>query len=161
LQNGIALLMQIGDTLRQSGAEPSGGRTRGGEEAGGKGDEPEMRDRIYISLTFNALFMPPPDSFTRSREAAEEYLKTPGARTPPEIWINLACAYGQEHAFRSGDAVAQADLAAKALRAANKALEIDPSWKPRLVQLLNTDGGDDDLASLRSEPGFRALLGLK
>lgn len=42
-----------------------------------EGLEPEMRDRIYISYTFNALFLKP-DGFNLAREAALEYLQSPG-----------------------------------------------------------------------------------
>ena len=121
-----------------------------------KGLEPEMRDRVYISYTFNALFLKEPDGFNLAREAALEYLKSSGGRTPPpEILINLACAYGQEHAWKAGDAVAQAKLRDKALKAAREALDIDASWKPRLRQLL----ADDDLASFKDDPDFHTLLG--
>ncbi len=121
-----------------------------------KGLEPEIRDRIYISYTFNALFLPPPEGFKLAREAALEYLQNPGAQTPPEILINLACAYGQEHASRAGDATAQAELRGKALQAAREVLDIDSSRKPRLRQLLS----NDDLASFKDDLDFKKLLGL-
>ncbi len=121
-----------------------------------KGLEPEIRDRIYISYTFNALFLPPPEGFKLAREAALEYLQNPGARTPPEILINLACAYGQEHASWAGDGTTQAELRGKALQAAREVLDIDSSRKPRLRQLLT----NDDLASFNDDQEFRTLLGL-
>ena len=121
-----------------------------------KGLEPEIRDRIYISYTFNALFLEP-DGFNLAREAALEYLKNPGGRTPPpEILINLACAYGQEHALGRGDAQQQTELRDKALQAAREALDIDASWRPRLRQLLS----DDDLASFKDDLDFKTQLGL-
>ena len=126
------------------------------------GAQPSMRERIYISYTFNALFLAPPDGFNRARRAAEEFLTNPGARIPPEILVNLACAYGQEYAFRKGDDSARAELRAKALAAVRKTLEIDGSWRPRLIQLLKGESrGDDDLVSFRDDKEFRALLGLQ
>ncbi len=127
-----------------------------------RGIEPSMRERIYISYTFNALFLAPPDGFSKARRAAEQFLQDPGARTPPEIMVNLACAYGQEFAFRQGDDLAQAELRGQALAAVRRTLEIDGSWKPRLIQLLRGErSGDDDLVSFRDDKEFRALLGWK
>ena len=72
---------------------------------------------------------------------------------------DLACALGQEFAFRS-DPVVKADLRERCLGAIRRTLEINPGWKRRFIELLTGEGGDDDLASFRQDPDFRSLLGL-
>ena len=124
-----------------------------------RGEEPAMRLRVYISYTFNALFLPPPDGFRRARKAAEDFLKDADGGRQPEILVNLACALGQEHAFRTDPAV-KADLRVQCLAAIRRTLEIDPAWKRRFIELLNGEGDDNDLASFRGDAEFRTLLGL-
>ncbi len=120
------------------------------------GQEPHMRDRVYISYTFNALFLPPPEGYHMAREAALEYL----ANTPqpkPEILVNLACAYGQQHAAAKDDTI-RTEARDKAVDAMKKALAIDPSWRSRFAQLLKGEGGDNDLVTLREDQEIAAML---
>lgn len=120
------------------------------------GLEPNMRDRIYISYTFNALFLPPPEGYHLARDAAQEYLATT-PQPKPEVLTNLACAYGQQHASAKDETVKR-EARDNAVDAIKRALAIDPNWRSRFIQLTNGDGGDDDLVTLRDDPEIVAML---
>lgn len=122
------------------------------------GKEPEMRDRVYISYTFNALYLPKPEGYTAARDAAEEYLKQE-SRPRPEILVNLTCAYGQQFSHIDGDAQKR-EAREKALAAMKRTLSLDPGWRPRFVELFEGKDGDTDLVQFRDDEDFKAALGL-
>jgi tetratricopeptide (TPR) repeat protein len=123
-------------------------------------NEPDLalKERVYVSYTYNALFLPAPEGFQKARQAAEEYVGTAGNKPSAEVWINLACTWGQEAATNTASLPA---AKAKAIEALGEALKIDAGWGPRLQSLVaGTAGADDDLAIFKGDGEVRAAVGL-
>ena len=122
--------------------------------------DPEVRRQVYVSYTFNHLYLPPPDGYTKAREAALEYVSRPDNLPSGDVFLNLACAYGQQ-ASHEGAQANVADLRAKALVAVQSALSVTPRLQPRVQQMLEGRApGDDDLQAFAQDPEFRRVAGL-
>lgn len=150
-----APLAKVVDELRQAAASSLGG-------------DAQVRADVVASLTFNELYLTPPDSFTTAIADAEKYLATLPPELSAAVWVNLACAYGQEARrmdIEGRSAEQFAPIRAKALDAIRTALRVDPHCRERLAALLEPSQdqagqGEDDLAVFRDDPEFRAVLGL-
>jgi len=76
-------------------------------------------------------------------------------------WFYVAAAFGQQlKDARANDDSALAESALEnALDAAKRAVRLDGSYRARLWNISNPQGPDDDLAGLRDDPRFLALVG--
>lgn len=130
--------------------------------------DPELKKKIYRSLTFQSLYLPPPDGFEAAIKFGEEYVNTPDNLPSPAIWTNLACGYGQKAAWlikQSAPGNEIADARAKALNAAGNAVKFGESWKKRIRELLVKDSPgknpeDNDLEIFEEDTAFRELVDL-
>ncbi len=128
--------------------------------------DPDLRRQVYVSYTFNALYLDPPTGFERSRDAAIEYVASSQNLPSGDVWFNLACAYGQEYAHETRrtatpDPTRLDELRAKSLEALKRALEINPQLIPRAQEMLQgRSREDDDLNPFAGDPAFRAAANL-
>jgi len=126
-------------------------------------NDPDVRRQIYQSFTFNALYVPPPGGYQTARAGALEY--TSRADNPPsgDVFLNLACAYGQQvtHEGLQPETPGYEEVRKRALEALEAALLADPRLRPRVQQLLEgRSPGDDDLEPFSKDPEFRRIAGL-
>lgn len=125
-----------------------------------------LRRDIYASYTFNALYLDPPEGFTRARDAALEYVNEPANLPSGDVWLNLACAYGQQNVYEKPNADAPETEQLKhirdeALKALKQVVSVEPRLIPRAQQLLDgRSPGDDDLVAFRKDREFREAIGL-
>ena len=133
-----------------------------------KSTDRDLKRRVYESASFQALYMRPPRSFERAIQLGEEYTHDPSSTPSAQVWVNLACAYGQE--FRRGEDDRPRPgrglemLAKLALEAAKEAIRIDPSRKDVLRSLMcpspaQKEAREDDLAVFADDEDFKTLLG--
>jgi tetratricopeptide (TPR) repeat protein len=120
---------------------------------------------IYASYTFNALYLDRPEGFLRARKAAEEYVLNRQSLPSGDVWLNLACAYGQQYDEASKapgvDAETLRALRDKALDALKSSVRVDPRLNSRAQQLLDGRAeGDDDLKAFEKDKEFREAVGL-
>ena len=130
--------------------------------------DPELKKNIYRSLTFQALYVPPPDGFEDAIKFGEEYVNSADTLPFPAIWTNLACGYGQKAAWLIKQSAPEKEIAKardKALNAAANAVKFGDSWKKRVRELLVKDfpgknPEDNDLEVFENDDEFRALVDL-
>jgi tetratricopeptide (TPR) repeat protein len=134
----------------------------------------DVKRKVYRSITYHFLFQPPPEGFSKAIQFGEEYINDPANQpvVSGAIWVNLASAYGQkfrwliENRESITDATTQLQQTRDAaLNAVRKALEIDPSWKQKLTELLvknqpGKDPNENDLEVFENDNDFRTALGL-
>jgi hypothetical protein len=121
---------------------------------------------IYNSIIYFYLYLSPPDGFTDAIKYGEEYLKN-SAPSRASIWINMACAYGQQYGYlqpRNETGTPEKLLAVKtvAFQAVRNALRISPMTASRFRELATgvPDPEDDDLKVFASDEEFRQMIGL-
>ena len=117
------------------------------------------KDRLTVddalSLMYSMLYQEDPDKVIDF--AAQ--LSTGDAVKRPDYWFYLATAFGQKlRHFERGSAEWQS-ARDNALDSARRAVAIDPLYRQRLWTISEPDGFDDDLAPLRDDADFRALVG--
>jgi tetratricopeptide (TPR) repeat protein len=124
--------------------------------------DPDLRRKIYESLTYVALYQPEPDGFTQAIFYGTAYIAEPTNLPSAVIWVNLAAAYGQQARWtKAHDGRIDALVRSRARDAALEAIRLDPSEKTFLASLLQGDrSGEDDLAVFKDDPEFRQLLSL-
>jgi len=127
------------------------------------------RDRRAVeNLAFGALYAPSPDGFTRTIEAAREFLDDAHHRDVPDdanLYAYLACAYGQQYRWAAEHGAEAQELAAirdHAVDAVKRAVALGARWRPLLRNLATPAAGsnEDDLVALARDPELRSLLGL-
>jgi hypothetical protein len=125
--------------------------------------DPDLRRKIYESLTYVALYQPEPDGFTQAIFYGTAYTVEPTSLPSAVIWVNLAAAYGQQARWiKAHEGHMDAPVKGRALDAAREAIRLDPSEKAFLASLLLGDRpGEDDLAVFKDDNEFRQLLGLQ
>ncbi|MFN2445325.1 MAG: hypothetical protein ABR606_07060 [Vicinamibacterales bacterium] len=107
----------------------------------------QLRATIYASLTFNALYMPPPGGYETAREAALAYIARPDNLENAEVWFNLASAYGQEHTEQQkagADPGVLKKLRDEALHALEQAIALEPRLRARARAMIEGKAGEDD-----------------
>ena len=128
--------------------------------------EPKLKKDIYRSLTFQALYQPPPKGFEDAIKFGEEYVRDAQNLPEPAIWTNLAAAYGQEAAWLAShspvDQQAFDEARRRALDTAGKAIEFGERWENRIRVLLlknapNKDPRDNDLEIFRTGQRVSAI----
>ena len=126
--------------------------------------DPSIKQDIYNSMIYLALYQRPPDGFLKAIEWGEEYTKK-STPTSGSVWLNLAAAYGQKYRYlkEHGENVSPAQLNEvrdRALEAVKQTLKVSPSAKPRLRELtMNGTNLDDDIRVLfEDSPELQALL---
>jgi tetratricopeptide (TPR) repeat protein len=124
--------------------------------------DPDLRRKIYESLTYLALYQPEPDGFTQAIFFGTAYTAEPTNLPSAVIFVNLAAAYGQQARWtKTHDGQLDVTVRARALDAARFAIRLDPAEKGFLASLLKGDRpGEDDLAVFKDDNEFRELLGL-
>lgn len=130
------------------------------------------RMKVYRGLTFYYLYNAPPSGFENTIKYGKEYASDANPRKIQSsgIWVNLACAYGQQWKWlKEKENADQAKLDAArddAFNAAQEALKLDAKqiWLNRLRTLLQKniekDPTDNDLEVFENDEKFRKLLGL-
>ena len=131
--------------------------------------DPKLKRDIYRSLTFQALYQPPPKGFEDAIKFGDEYVHDGQNIQEPAIWTNLAAAYGQRATWLAvqapGDKQAFDEARRRAFDAASKAIEFGELWRDRIRELLlkdapNKDPQDNDLEIFERDGEFRRLVGL-
>ena len=125
--------------------------------------DPDLRRKIFESLTFLELYEPEPEGFTQAILYGTSYVSNPASLPSAVIWVNLAAAYGQQArwSMKHGDGI-DGGAKSRALEAVKKAINLDSSQKRFLASLLEptADSEDDDLSVFREMNEFRSVLGL-
>lgn len=133
------------------------------------GTEPALKRNIFRSLTFQALYQPPPKGFEDAIKFGEEYVSEPRNIPDAGIWINLAAAYGQKAAWLRAHTPVNPEefkqARKRALEAATRAAQFGERSKDRIRELLVKDSPnkhpeDSDLEVFEKDPDFRKLVGL-
>jgi|GEM_PF-3347313 len=123
---------------------------------------PEVVHRIFVDLTFHALYLPPPEGYTRAIAYGTDYNGRRRKLASGEVWLNLACAWAQKYADPS--ALEKGESQGRAFDALHTALALDPALTERARQLLGIGIGeedaDQDLRPFQTDPEFRQLVGL-
>ena len=132
----------------------------------GPNTPPETTLLYYERLTYSALYEPSPAGFEKAIEYFKQYLKV--ATKPPSarLYVNLACAYGQQYDWeRKHDNRADVltDIRGRALDAVQKALQIDPGTKSVLQFVWEKNANkvsseENDLEVFYEDPDFQKLL---
>jgi len=81
-----------------------------------------------------------------------------------DFWFYLAAAFGQKHkALTRSEASSEERRSARdnALDCARRAVELDFTYKPRLLNLSDPEGMDDDLSDFRDDPDFVKIVGAR
>ena len=126
---------------------------------------PDLRRKIYESLTYLYLYEPPPQGFTQAISYGEQYTSAGGNLPSDVIWVNLTCAYGQQAASEKAKGAPIASIRDKAFAAAQDAIRLDPTNQKFLAGLMDPPPkkaaeGENDLAVFSDDAAFRTLLGL-
>lgn len=125
--------------------------------------DPRTAEDIYNSIIYRALYLPPPEGFSKAIEYGESFVKQLVPKDA-SIWINLASAYGQQYKYEKEQGAAPErlqEIRAKALDAVKKALSLDPQTSSRFGELLHGSGADpadDDLKVFEDDPDFQKLI---
>lgn len=128
-----------------------------------------LKKNIYRSLTFQALYLPPPEGFEDAIKYGSEYVEDTYTVPDPAIWTNLAAAYGQKAAWYATqpnpDAKTSSEIRESALNAVRKAASLGNRWKQRLLELMvkgfpNKSSDDNDLEFFEMDNEFREAVGL-
>jgi hypothetical protein len=128
---------------------------------------PETKLLYYERLTYTALYEPEPTGFLKAIGYARRYLKEEPQRTSGRLFVNLACAFGQQYDWeKKHDNRAQAlkEIRQSALDAVREALRLDPGsknvlklvWDPKASKMSDEE---NDLEVFYEDPEFQALLG--
>ena len=124
----------------------------------------DVAEDIYNSIVYFYLYVPPAEGFTKAIEYGEQYLK---AHTPSRqsLWVNLACAYGQQYEYLKSSASEKelTDIKKKAHDAIRHALDLNPQSAVRFRELAtgSADPEDNDLQALaKDDDELRTLIGL-
>lgn len=111
---------------------------------------------------YAALYEAPPEGFERAIKLLESYLDKPTAMKTPMLFVYLASAYGQKHAYLlAANRRVEADaIKEKAIAAVEDALRRGPETKGLLMQLYRgADPSENDLVSLQGDGRLEELLG--
>jgi tetratricopeptide (TPR) repeat protein len=110
----------------------------------------DVRGDILLDLMFNYLYREPPDNFNRVIDIGAEYIGDRRLLPDARVYVYLAAAYGQQYEWlstQSADASVRDPIGQKAVEAAKRALEMDPTWKGALrVLFQGVDPEESDLA---------------
>jgi hypothetical protein len=111
-----------------------------------------------LDVMFDLLYKP--EGYRRVIDLGAQLAHSPIAKTAT-YWFYLAAAFGQQmnDALEAKDSALAASARTKALDAARRAVRIDRSYASRLWSISDPAGPDKDLASLRKDPDFLAVLG--
>lgn len=118
----------------------------------------EERKQLFESLTFYPLYRDP-DGFTDASKYGEEYVRDHRNLPSAEMWMNLACAYGQQ-AKATSDPNQLSTIREKALEAVRNAVKLDPNTVQTLREQLLGQPPENDLAAFSNDPEFRQALAL-
>jgi hypothetical protein len=130
----------------------------------------EVCKNVIKSLTYYWLYQPAPAGFLTAIKYGEEYVKNPGSLPSGGIWVNLACAYGQNVSWliaQGGEPKLQAGLRENISKAITRAKDLDVTWLVKFQELLEPKieaSGDeppeDDLGAFADDEEIRVLIGL-
>lgn len=118
--------------------------------------------RTLERRSYDYLYQSKPGGFTSAIQAIEPYLARPRAIQSAWLYLYLAAAYGQKHAYEQErhNLDAAEDAKREAINAVRQALRLDQGTRPILQQLyLGADPNENDLASLKDDPALNELLG--
>lgn len=163
----ISRVLRIAD--EQAEKQNYGGATAALETAItsiGPNTPPETTLLYYERLTYSALYEPSPMGFQKAIEYFNQYLKV--ATKPPSarLYVNLACAYGQQYDWEKkhdNRADVLTDIKNRALDAVQKALQTDPGTKGVLQFVWDPNANkvgpeENDLEVFYEDPEFQKLL---
>jgi hypothetical protein len=117
--------------------------------------------RTLSKQVYGDLYEVPPGGFMRAIDAVEKYHSAPGSQRSPWLWMYLAAAYGQKHAYDTGKGDEAGALRARdgARKAVREALASGPEALSILQQLYRGDvPGEDDLVTLKGDSVLDELL---
>lgn len=129
------------------------------------GGDKNLKRRVYEAATYSALYLPAPDGFEKAIQLGEEYTGSAANPSSGQMWVNLACGYGQKVRWLKGNRPAEdtKPFRDKALAAAQAAIAIDTRWKATLLSLLEPSEaqaaqGENDLEVFREDREFQAAI---
>lgn len=111
---------------------------------------------IYGAMIYNSLYLAPPTGFEQAIQLGDE-AKGKAIGLDAGMHFNLACAYGQRHAWHVRKKASPDDARKLTLEHLSQAFESNPRLKKRAAEL-TTSGDDDDLVSLAEDAELIALL---
>jgi tetratricopeptide (TPR) repeat protein len=118
----------------------------------------QLRAVVYASLTYNALYLPPPGGFQTARDAARAYVNRSENLPSADVWFNLACAYGQQYAMEKdagGGDDALKQLRDESLKALEQAIALQPQLRDRARDMVEGKAGEDnDLVAISQDDDF-------
>lgn len=134
---------------------------------GGKAENPVVQavlnsNRLSIdsSLNFMHTLLYRPKGYQQVIDLGGKLSNT-AIRERAEFWFYLAAAFGQKYSALRQKGAAEEELRAteiNALDCAGRAVQIDDTYRRRLLQISNPDGPDDDLKDFRENPRFKSIV---
>lgn len=134
------------------------------------GADENLKTKVYRALTFQSLFISPPEGFSDAIRYGEEYVnELRGKAIEGAMAINLAAAYGQKYKWlqqHSADTKELESAREASLEYVKAAISANGKSKERLLQLLlknypNKNPDDDDLEVFEKDKDFRAAVDLE
>jgi hypothetical protein len=113
-----------------------------------------------IAVMFNLLYRP--NGYQEVIDLGGKLSNTPAVKKA-DYWFLLAAAFGQKHKELVKAKAADNDTMSardNALDCAQRAVEIDPTYRARLWAISKPGALDDDLSDFRNDPKFRAIVGI-
>jgi hypothetical protein len=128
---------------------------------------PETKLLYFERLTYTALYEPEPTGFLKAIGYAKRYLREEPQHASGRLFVNLACAYGQQYSWeRKHDNRTQVleEIRQSALDAVREALRLDQGsknvlklvWDPKASKMSDEE---NDLEGFYEDAEFQALLG--
>jgi hypothetical protein len=120
------------------------------------------RPEYYEGLIHAYLYQPMPQGFQNAIKIGKQYIQRFGDNE--RVWTYLACAYGQQHAYRSRAAKPKQpevkESRDNAFDAVDKAIQIDAEARSFLRGLWVSDAKppENDLASLYDDEEFKQIF---
>lgn len=136
------------------------GRAEHEEELRNLGADQQLELLKVEHAAFNSLFREPPEGFNNAISAIAAYQGKPGALQSPNLWLYLACAYGQKHGhMKNADADAAAEARKSAIDAVSRTLQMRPGMRDLIQTSYEGKNLDqDDLASLKPDEELEQML---
>ena len=124
----------------------------------------DIVETIYSELAYYQLYVDAPTGYQAAIATVEEYLSKYRPKQA-DLYINLACAYGQEHALLKSQGASQEEIDQardRAIEAMKNAIDLNPAARKRLVEMVKAKPTDEDndLTTFIDDTKVKQFLGL-
>ena len=132
----------------------------------GPNTPPETILLYYEKLTYTALYEPEPTGFEKAIDYFSRYVRVVGKPPSARLYVNVACAYGQQYLWESKNENRPEvlhEIRGKALDAVRDAIQLDPGTKAILQLVWNPEASkmrdeENDLEVFYGDAEFKVLL---